>query len=53
MYPQGASPYGVFDLTGNVLEWNLTKWRGSYREPEVNDPEGDAARMMRGGAWYP
>ncbi len=25
-FPEGASPYGVMDLAGNVLEWTSTRW---------------------------
>ncbi len=34
LFPAGASPYGVFDLWGNVLEWTLTSWGGE----DVNRP---------------
>ena len=47
MYPQGASPYGVQDMSGNVWEWCLNE----YEKPERTQEEGDAWRVWRGGSW--
>jgi formylglycine-generating enzyme required for sulfatase activity len=47
MYPQGASPYGVLDLSGNVWEWCLNE----YDRPERTQEEGDANRVLRGSSW--
>jgi formylglycine-generating enzyme required for sulfatase activity len=47
MYPQGASPYGVLDLSGNVWEWCLNE----YEQPERIQEEGNADRVRRGGSW--
>ena len=47
MYPQGASPYGVADLSGNVWEWCLNE----YENPERVQLEGSEWRVVRGGSW--
>jgi hypothetical protein len=47
MYPQGASPVGALDMSGNVWEWCLNE----YDRPENVTPAGDARRVVRGGAW--
>jgi formylglycine-generating enzyme required for sulfatase activity len=58
----GPSPYGVYDVAGNVFEWTLSKWGKNWQEMEYTYPyhpgdgreeiEGSAARVMRGGSWF-
>lgn len=47
----GAAWVGALDMSGNVWEWCLTKWRDSYTEREDNDPAGDVWRVLRGGSF--
>lgn len=47
MYPQGASPVGALDMSGNVWEWCLNE----YDQSRNIAPAGDARRVVRGGAW--
>ncbi len=47
IYPLGQNPEsGLYDLSGNVWEWCLTKY-GS----DDNNYGGSEARVLRGGSW--
>lgn len=46
-YPDGISPYGVYDLAGNVEEWCLTE----YETGSNDDLSSDSMRVYRGGSF--
>jgi formylglycine-generating enzyme required for sulfatase activity len=52
-YPQGASPFGIEDLSGNVFEWCLDYFE-PYKGRERINPRGPTSgskRVYRGGSW--
>ena len=55
-YPEGASPYGAMDMSGNVSEWVNDWWHLDYYagSPYYNPP-GPAtghSKVERGGSWH-
>ena len=53
-YPDGVSPYGAFDLAGNVWEWVWDRYDGEYyaSSPSSNPqgPSSGSFRVLQGGA---
>ena len=51
-FPDGASPYGVMDMAGNVAEWT-TSWFKAYPGSDFYSPYfGEKYRVIRGGGWF-
>lgn len=56
LYSAGASPYGVMDMAGNVLEWVADYASPNYysSSPAQNPtgPNIGSTHVLRGGSWY-
>ncbi|UCD77205.1 MAG: SUMF1/EgtB/PvdO family nonheme iron enzyme [Desulfobacterales bacterium] len=47
LYPEGASPVGALDMSGNVREW----CQNEYENPNQIELNGKRRRSVRGGSW--
>jgi len=57
-FPQGTSPYGVFNVAGNVAEW-VSDWfdmayyeMSPYKNPKGPETSGMGKKSWRGASWF-
>jgi formylglycine-generating enzyme required for sulfatase activity len=51
-YPRGASPYGVQDMAGNVMEWTSTHYMSYHYHPDTRHDHELLSLVIRGGSWH-
>ena len=50
-FPTDVSPYGVYDMAGNIMEWT-SSWYEAYPGSKLKRPQfGKKYKVMKGGAW--
>ncbi len=56
-YPDGRSPYGMYDMAGNVAEWVQDWYQANYYSqaasagPNPQGPLTGTTKVTRGGSW--
>jgi formylglycine-generating enzyme required for sulfatase activity len=50
-YTDGASPYGVLNMCGNVWEWCLTGYNDPQMAASKESISSNRRRVLRGGSW--
>jgi formylglycine-generating enzyme required for sulfatase activity len=51
-YPQGQSPYGLNDMSGNVWEWVDSYYLPHPGNPVTRAEYGRDKRVLKGGSWF-
>ncbi|HOO72053.1 MAG TPA: SUMF1/EgtB/PvdO family nonheme iron enzyme [Spirochaetota bacterium] len=55
-FSDGASPYGVFNMSGNAMEWTSSWYRPYKGNSKINGRYGTQYKVLRGGDycsnWY-
>jgi sulfatase modifying factor 1 len=55
IFSKGKSPYGCFDMAGNVWEWCSDWYDSDYYANSLDEnpkgPSSGASRVLRGGSW--
>ena len=52
IFPNGASPYGVEEMSGNVWEWCLSDYYKPQIEARKENLRKADWRVLRGGSWF-
>ena len=51
-FKDGVSPYGVYDMSGNVWEWT-SSWYKAYPNNNVaSESYGERYKTLKGGSWF-
>ena len=51
-FEEGRSPYGVYDMTGNVWEWTASWYQPYPGNTHVNENYGEKYKTLKGGSWW-
>ena len=51
-YPEGRSPYGLYDISGNVWEWVDSHYLPHPGNPVTRTEYGTDKRVLKGGSWF-
>lgn len=50
-FEESKSPYGIFDMAGNVQEWTLDSYKKYPGSDYEDDDFGEKFKVIRGGGW--
>ena len=48
----GLSPYGLFDMSGNVWEWTSSWYKAYPNNKTFSESYGERYKTLKGGSWF-
>jgi formylglycine-generating enzyme required for sulfatase activity len=48
----GKSPYGVYDMSGNVWEWTASWYKAYPNNKTPSESYGERYKTLKGGSWF-
>lgn len=51
-FEAGKSPYGVYDMSGNVWEWTASWYHAYPGNKTASESYGDRYKTLKGGSWF-
>lgn len=51
-FAEGASPYGLYDVTGNVWEWTSSWYEAYPGNKTASESYGTRYKTLKGGSWF-
>ncbi len=48
----GKSPYGLYDMTGNVWEWTSSWYQPYPGNKRITENYGEKYKVLKGGSWW-
>ncbi|HEC19756.1 MAG TPA: formylglycine-generating enzyme family protein [Gammaproteobacteria bacterium] len=51
-FGEGKSPYGVYDMSGNVWEWTASWYKAYPGNKTPSESYGERYKTLKGGSWF-
>lgn len=51
-FKEGVSPYGVYDMSGNVWEWTASWYKAYPGNKVASESYGERYKTLKGGSWF-